>query len=135
MNIETLAKAVHDAFEDVVNAGIVLHREPCKFCEYRDDDHGNIEEIHCDNGVLARVGSSGILYDIIEHQDVVKCDRCSGTGFEPFVKWEDIPAHVHDGRMVMARALDGRFIIASRDGESMNWETAFTLVSYLAGWS
>jgi len=135
MNIETLAKAVHDSFEKVVDAGLVLHREPCKFVEYRDNNHGGIEEVRCDNGILARVGSSGMLYDIIEHQDVVKCDHCGGSGFEPFTKWNDIPAMVQQGRLVMAKTLDDTYIIVPRDGASMDLETAFTLVSYVAGWS
>ena len=98
--IDQLARDLHEAGREAVEKGNVLNRKPCTF---RNENivnvHGEVFDLVCVEGnIFIKKAKTS---ELIPTDD--KCGRCKGSGFEPFLDWDEISEDARNGRISMAR--------------------------------
>lgn len=102
VKIEDFAKLIHDADREAVEKGKMLMRKKCSYVH-------SVMSIFCEEGELYKGD------DFYAKATGETCPRCNGTGFEPFLSWNEITDDAMEGRRIQARFIDGKVIVVNNE--------------------
>lgn len=98
MDVETIAKMLHEAGRAAVEKGHVVNRKECT-------NRSGLNNVICAHGMLlfiVRIYANG---RVKTRETGETCPRCKGTGYEPFLEWNEITEEAREGRRDQARYL------------------------------
>jgi hypothetical protein len=103
MDIEKLARILHDSGREAVERGKLLNKASCK----NNDVSSRLVCIDGDLHSITRFYMNGRLKTRATGE---KCPRCNGTGYEPFLEWAEITDEAREGRLIQARYINEKVI-------------------------
>lgn len=91
IDVEELAKILHDAGREAVEKGKVVMRKKCTYTKaFKGDSVLNTGTLVCHAGFLDE--------ELLEGSALIpsgkKCPRCNGSGFEPFLTWDGVKSEI-----------------------------------------
>jgi len=110
MDIEELSRILHDGNKKAVEQGSVLSRKKCTYVLPMVNPVVYGERYICDGGELfhAQGCDDGIC---TKTRLGKKCPRCGGSGFEPFLTWDEITDEAREGRRIQANHVNDAVIL------------------------